>query len=431
MPPRPVPNRILRYAYAGSLGHHGGMRLRGAVLIVIVALALSGCGKSTAHWNGAGGGNLNDGGKVAALISEPKDGATDVPASVEITYQTRNAKSATVEVTNAGTGAKVDGGPRPDGSSWVPMQALRYGMKYTAKVTATGADGKTVTSTATFTTMAEPGNTSHMISNMGDGQVYGVGAPIVLTFTKSIPKAAWPAVQRRLFVQSTPQQEGIWNWFSDREVHYRPKDPWQVGTKISIQALFRGVPLGDGLYGDDDLGIDASVVTSALRIEIDDASKSLTVTQDGKVVRTVKASLGKATTPSSSGNMVVMTRATQEIFDSSTSGIPVNSPGGYRETVFYPLRLTWGGQYIHAAPWSVGQQGRFDVSHGCTNVSPDDAKWLYDNTHIGDPVTVKNTGSPLKWGDGWTDWNISWDEYVKGSAIPYTPGPAAPSPATS
>ncbi len=153
------------------------------------------------------------------------------------------------------------------------------------------------------------------------------------------------------------------------------------------------------------------------------------MTQDGKVVKTVPASLGKAKTPSSSGNMVVMTRAQQEVFDSSTSGIPVNSPGGYRETVYYPLRLTWGGQYIHAAPWSVGQQGRFDVSHGCTNIAPDAAQWLYNVSHIGDPVIVKNTGSPLTWGDGWTDWNRDWNEYVKGSAIPYTP--AAPSPAPS
>ncbi len=404
--------------------------VRGAAVAVLgAALAVSACGKSSSHWNGPGGGNVNDGGKVAVSVTTPADGASGVPASVELTYRTKNAKSAAVELTNASSGAHVDGALRPDGSSWVPAQALKYGTKYTAKVTATGTDGSTAATTASFTTMAEPGDTSHMLSNMGDNQIYGIGAPIVLTFTKSIPEQARAAVQRRLFVTSTPPQEGIWNWFSDKEVHFRTREYWQTDTRISIQALFRGVPLGDGVYGDDDLAIDASIVTSALRIEVDDAAKQLTVTQDGKVVKTVPASLGKAKTPSSSGNMVVMTRAQQEVFDSSTSGIPVNSPGGYRETVYYPLRLTWGGQYIHAAPWSVGQQGRFDVSHGCTNIAPDAAQWLYNVSHIGDPVTVKNTGSPLTWGDGWTDWNRDWDEYVKGSAIPYTP--AAPSPAPS
>src|SRR5262249_24735602 len=144
------------------------------------------------------GSNINDGKKVAASVSEPKDGATGVPAAVEITYQTKNAKDATVQLTNAGTGATVDGAMRPDGSSWVPAQALKYATKYTVKVTATAPDGTSATGTSSFTTMPEPGNTSHMISNLGDGQVYGIGAPVVLTFTKSIPQAARAAVQRRL-----------------------------------------------------------------------------------------------------------------------------------------------------------------------------------------------------------------------------------------
>src|SRR5436305_8197174 len=183
MPPRAVPNRIRRYPGPARLRHDGGMRLlaptprRSAVaLVLIAALSLVACGKSQAtHWNGNGGSNTDDGGKVAVTISDPKDAASDVPASVEIVYETKNAKNATVEVTNAGTGAKVDGVPRSDGSSWVPQQALKYGTKYTAKVTATADNGTTTTATSTFTTMAEPANTSHMISaDLGDGGVYGV-----------------------------------------------------------------------------------------------------------------------------------------------------------------------------------------------------------------------------------------------------------------
>jgi lipoprotein-anchoring transpeptidase ErfK/SrfK len=266
-----------------------------------------------------------------------------------------------------------------------------------------------------------------MISNLGDNLQYGVGAPIVLTFTKPVPDAARAAVQKRFWVQTTPAQEGAWNWFSATEVHYRPKDYWKTGTKISLRLLFRGVPLGNGTYGDDDLTVDASIVDKDLRISVDDKTKMLTVTQDGQVIKTMAASLGKPSTPSSSGNMLVMTRATSEVFDSATVGIMPGNPDYYKETINWPLRLTWGGQYIHSAPWSVGQQGRDDVSHGCTNIAPDNAQWLYNLTHIGDPVTVANTGSPLKWGDGWTDWNESFDEYVKGSAIPYAPTGAAPS----
>ena len=84
----------------------------------------------------------------------------------------------------------------------------------------------------------------------------------------------------------------------------------------------------------------------------------------------------------------------------------------------FAQRLTWSGQYIHAAPWSVGSQGKRNVSHGCTNVSDGNAKWLYDNTHIGDPVVVRGTPRKLDWGNGWTDWDRPWDQYVKGSALP-------------
>jgi lipoprotein-anchoring transpeptidase ErfK/SrfK len=397
-----------------------------AGLALLGALTLAACGGTTSRWQPPGSAPpAAKGDTVAAKVTGPADGATDVPASAEITFTADHATGTTVQLTNAASGATVDGSLRADGSSWVPMQALKYATKYTVKVSATGKDGKTADATSTFTTMAQPGNTSHMISQMGDNLQYGVGMPIVLTFTRPIPQAARAAVQKRFWVQTTPAQEGAWNWLSATEVHYRPKDFWRTGTKVSLRALFRGVPLGNGMYGDDDLTVDASIVDKALRIDVDDQTKTLTVTQDGQVIKTMPASLGKPSTPSSSGNMVVMTRATSEIFDSATTGIMPGNPDYYKETIYWPLRLTWGGQYIHSAPWSVGQQGRDDVSHGCTNIAPDNAEWLYNIVHIGDPVTVKNTGSPLKWGDGWTDWNEPFDEYVKGSAIPYTPTTSA------
>jgi lipoprotein-anchoring transpeptidase ErfK/SrfK len=165
--------------------------------------------------------------------------------------------------------------------------------------------------------------------------------------------------------------------------------------------------------------VDATIAMDPLQVTVDDKTHRVTVEQNGKVVKTMPASLGKAGTPSSSGAMVIMTRKPKELFDSSlgTGGIPVNSPGGYKELVYYTMRLTWGGQFIHAAPWSVASQGHTDVSHGCTNVSTANAKWMYDNSHVGDPVTVKNTKRKLAWGDGWTDWNIGWDAYLKGSAL--------------
>jgi lipoprotein-anchoring transpeptidase ErfK/SrfK len=128
--------------------------------------------------------------------------------------------------------------------------------------------------------------------------------------------------------------------------------------------------------------------------------------------------------------MIVMIKNETELFDSSTYGVPADSPDGYKTKVSWTQRLTWGGQYIHAAPWSEAQQGHENVSHGCANISTANADWLWHQTHLGDPVIVKGTEHGLDWGDGWTDWNVSFEEYVKGSAVAHT-APASPAPTPS
>lgn len=77
--------------------------------------------------------------------------------------------------------------------------------------------------------------------------------------------------------------------------------------------------------------------------------------------------------------------------DSSTYGVPVDSPEGYRTYVEYATRMSNSGIFLHAAPWSVGAQGNTNVSHGCLNVSTEDGKWFYENAKKGDPVIVQNT----------------------------------------
>ncbi|WP_203916612.1 L,D-transpeptidase [Rugosimonospora africana] len=356
---------------------------------------------------------------TGATVRSPSDGESDVPASTEITFTAHHATKITVTLTDDDNGAVVDGAMRADGSSWVPEQALKYDTKFTVKLASTDQKGRSATHTSTFTTMEEPGDVVRLDSQMGDGQEFGVGAPIVLNFSEPIPEDERAAVQRRLFVQTTPPQEGAWNWFADDEVHYRPKDYWKTGTQISLHALFGGLPLGDGKYGGNDITVNASIVQHDVRINVDDKTKQMTVTEDGKTIKTMPVSMGKETTPTSSGHMVIMTKNAQELFDSTNDGIGPDQPGYYRQVIDDALRLTWGGQYIHSAPWSVDDQGTADISHGCTNLSAENAQWLFDMVHIGDPVDIENTGAPLDWTDGWTDWDRPWDEYLEGSALPY------------
>jgi lipoprotein-anchoring transpeptidase ErfK/SrfK len=218
-------------------------------------------------------------------------------------------------------------------------------------------------------------------------------------------------IERRLLVTSDPPQVGSWHWFSDEEIHYRPKEYWQEGTKISARLATGGLQMTGTAYGAKDVTIRASI-GEKVEMTIEDSTHTMTVAKGGAVVKTLPISLGKASTPSSSGHMVVMTKNQSELFKSDTPG------DSYSTTVYWTQRLTTGGEYIHAAPWSVDDQGKRNVSHGCTNVSNENAKWLYGLTHVGDPVTVSGTPRRVEWGNGWTDWDRPWEEYVKGSALP-------------
>jgi hypothetical protein len=149
---------------------------------------------------------------------------------------------------------------------------------------------------------------------------------------------------------------------------------------------------------------------------VDNATKQMQVYVDDQLARTMPVSLGKPSTPSSSGFMVLMTKEPTRTFDTR------NEPGGgYVVDVNWAMRLTWGGEFIHAAPWSVGDQGNRNVSHGCVNMSTENSRWLFDMAHVGDPIIVKGTEVALHDGNGWTAWNQSWAEYIKGSAVPVPP----------
>ena len=75
--------------------------------------------------------------------------------------------------------------------------------------------------------------------------------------------------------------------------------------------------------------------------------------------------------------------------DSRTIGIPLSDPEGYKLTVNDAVRVTWGGVYVHGAPWSVASQGNSNVSHGCINLNADNAAWYYDTVRVGDPIIVR------------------------------------------
>ncbi|AVT35598.1 Ig-like domain-containing protein [Plantactinospora sp. BB1] len=397
------------------------MRRRAVLLVMLVMtaipLVLAGCT----------GNPLERVGRPAPpppkLTITPAAHSRDLPTSVEIGTAVTDGKVADVVVTDA-NGVRVDGAMRADGTSWMPSKALANKQTYTAEVTAKNDAGKAVTQKTTFSTMDKPAKRTVSNLNLQSDQTYGVAMPITVSFASDIPKDARAGIQRRLLVSTDPPQPGVWSWDENgRQVSYRAPDFWRPGTTISVRAALDGVPMGEGSFGDTDRTGTAKIGNRVF-LEIDNATKQMSVFKDDVLVKKIPVSLGKSSTPTSSGKMVIMEKHESTVFD--TTG----SPDPYVVTVFNAQRLTWGGEFIHAAPWSVGEQGERNVSHGCTNVSDANSEWLMETTRIGDLVTIKGTEVTLDQGNGWTAWNVSWDEFVKGSALPVPADvrPASPAP---
>ncbi|RKN50373.1 L,D-transpeptidase [Micromonospora endolithica] len=394
------------------------LKRRLTMLVVIAAATpavLGGC--TTERKPGTRPAEGAEGWAPPELIITPADRASDVPITAEVGAAVKNGMVTAVRITDD-KGVEVKAEPREDGSAWVPISPLQPQRTYSAEVTATGAKGKTVVRNTTFTTM--PKSTKPAITStlyFAGNRTYGTAMPVTVAFDPPIPKQARAHVQRRLFVKTNPPQPGTWSWVSDgSQVYYRAPDFWRPGTTISVRAALEGLPIGKDHVGDADRKA-TSTIGRQVSLEVDNATKQMSVFRDGRLVRKIPVSLGKPSTPTSSGKMVIMEKHQYTTFD--TRGEP---NGGYVVDVEDAQRLTWGGEFIHSAPWSVGDQGKTNVSHGCTNVSPAAADWLMNITQVGDLVSFKGTEVQLTEGNGWTAWNVSWAEFVKGSALPVPAG---------
>lgn len=402
-------------------------RVRMAAVVAIVGSVLlsSGCGnggKSSSSWQGGG---AQPGASAGADQPAPEptlntvsvvSPATDekgVKVLGEVKYESEDPENTTVTVTDD-DGKEVEGTLDKDGKVWRPAKSLAWKTKYTVSVKGPEAEGKNSAVTSSFTTMAKPGKTIGVSSFLGDGRTVGVGMPIIVRFSRAIPEKVRGDVERRMSLTATPAQVGTWHWTSPTEVHYRPQKYWKTGTKIFYNVQLKGLELGNGYFGRNDLSVDNVKIGRSFVMTVSNKTKRMTVKQNGKVIKTIPVSLGKPSTPSSSGTMVVIEKKEHTIFDTTDELGPED---GYKTPIDFAQRITWSGQFIHAAPWSEGKQGHTNVSHGCVNVSMAMGAWLFQRTMMGDPITVKGTEEKLKNGNGWTDWNMSWDEYKKGSAV--------------
>jgi lipoprotein-anchoring transpeptidase ErfK/SrfK len=204
------------------------------------------------------------------------------------------------------------------------------------------------------------------------GDVVGVAMPVTVTFTKPVVHRA--AAERSITFSSPRTPAGTFAWLNTNTVQFTPTGVWPAHSTISVTAG----------------GAKTSFETGAAVVGVADIdAHTFTVSIDDQVVREMPASMGKPRHPTPTGSFTALEKQSPVIMDSRTIGIPLDDPDGYKLTVYDAVRVTWGGVYVHGAPWSTGSQGNSNVSHGCINLSPDNAAWYYDTVSVGDPIIVQ------------------------------------------
>jgi lipoprotein-anchoring transpeptidase ErfK/SrfK len=392
---------------------------RTAAVIAAGALALLTACNGDHHSSAAARSSSVAASPPAHVTLTPADGTGDVSPSSPVEIAVTGGTVDTVSVVDSG-GATVDGAVEkspdsPDSEVWTPSDKLAYGTKYTLTATAKNASGKEAKATSSFTTVT-PKTTSTPGIGPLDGTTVGVGMPIRVFFDQKVADKA--AVESHLKVTSSTPTDGVWNWINDREVHFRPSTYWPANIKVTLDANLYGVNFGDGVWGEKNRTVSFQVGPRHVSVA-DAAAHTLRVYDGATLVQTYPMSAGSSKNPTRNGPHVVLQSYKQITMDSSTFGLAVDAPGGYRADVKYAVRISNNGEFVHAAPWSVAQQGNSNVSHGCINLSTDRANWFYNFSRPGDVVEVKNSiGPTLSAVDGDIyDWAIPWSTWKAGSAL--------------
>jgi len=349
---------------------------------------------------------------VPKLKASVTEGAVGVTVDAPVTVSAEDGVLGPVSLVNA-DGNQVAGRLSPDGLTWATTEPLGYNKRYTLNAQSLGLGGVTSQQMSFQTHSPENLTMAYVLPN--EGEVVGVGQPVAIRFDENIPDRL--AAQKAIKITTNPPVEGAFYWLNNREVRWRPENFWKPGTSVEVAVNIYGVDLGDGLFGQQNATTHFTIGDEFIATA-DDNTKTVTVRVNGEVVRTMPTSMGKNSTPTNNGTYIVGGRFTHIIMDSSTYGVPVNSPNGYRTDVAWATQISYSGIFVHSAPWSVGAQGHTNTSHGCLNVSPSNAVWFYDNTKRGDIVEIVNTvGSTLPGTEGLGDWNIPWEQWKAGNAI--------------
>ena len=340
--------------------------------------------------------------------------ARDVPVSTELQVTASGGTLQSVEV--RADGATLPGTLSADATSWSASSRLEPGLTYEVASVAVRADGEVRRTHSRFHTqdLTLDEQTYPSVAPLR-GETVGVGMPVIVTFDVAVQDKA--AFEKHMTVTSVPKQRGSWYWISDHEAHWRPAHYWKSGTDVTVDVDVNSVPAGGGVYGQESRRLTFHVGDAVIS-KVNAQTHQMRTFINGKLVKTTPITTGKPGFTTRSGVKVIIEKFRSKRMNSETVGISQGSPEAYDiDNVEYAMRVTYSGEFVHAAPWSVGYQGYANVSHGCTGMSTSNAAWLYSISKRGDVVEYTGTDVPMTLTNGYGDWNLPFTQYAKGSAL--------------
>ncbi|MFJ9150818.1 Ig-like domain-containing protein [Streptomyces sp. NPDC102270] len=350
----------------------------------------------------------------ARIKITPQQGAHNVAINDPVKVTVSNGKLTKVTMTAVATGAEIPGTLSADGVSWKSDDRLGRATKYQVAAEAEDSRGRSATETATITTVS-PANGFIGHLSPEDGSTVGVGMPVTVNFETAIVNKA--AVESKIQVSSSSGQRVVGHWFGGTRLDFRPENYWKPGSTVTVKLKVHGVQ--------------RTVTFKICRSQIstvDARTKQMTVVRDGKTIRTIPISSGSNEHPTYNGRMVISEKFRHIRMNGASVGLTKKDgkPAYDIKAVPHAMRLTDSGTFIHGNFWGADSSfGKVNTSHGCVGLKDVrgggdgrmPAAWFFDNSMIGDVVIVKNSQdkTPLSAGNGLSDWNMPWSEWVSGS----------------
>ena len=396
----------------------GGSAAGLVVLLVVLLLTLTTCGSGGGSAAESGEEDAERGPSQASVKIAPKHGSDGVATSGALRVSAANGELREVTVKD-GQGKAVEGRLVKGKTAWQPSAHLATGTKYRIKAVAEDADGREAAERASFTTL-EPDNTFIGNFTPEDGDKVGGGMPVSINFSEPVENRK--RVEDAISVTADPKVEVEGHWFGDDRLDFRPEKYWKGGTEVTLDLDLDGVEGAEGVYGEQDRTVRFTVDRQQVSV-VDAKKKTMTVTRDGKKLRTIPITAGSPEHSTYNGKMVVSEKHKVTRMNGDTVGFGSDEDeGGYDiKDVPHAMRLSTSGTFIHGNYWLPQQSfGDANGSHGCIGLfdkrGGGDKKtpgaWFYKNSLVGDVVEVKNSkDETIEPDNGLNVWNMSWEKW--------------------